>query len=98
MSKKNTYTEEFRLDAARLVVEHGYSCKEAAARLGANSWSVRQWVKKFKATGQLSDARAVVGEDLADLRKENKQLRLENEILKKAAAYFARESLGNTLG
>ena len=93
MSKRNTYSEEFKLEAARLVVEHGYSYGDAATRLGSTSWSIRAWVKKFKATGQLGKAGAVVGEDLAALRKEMKQLRLENEILKKAAAYFARESL-----
>ena len=95
MAKSKRYSKEFRLEAARLVVEHGYTFKEAAKRLGVTDWSIRQWVQKLRQSGQLSPAG--VGQPEADelrrLRKENKRLQLETEILKKAAAYFARESL-----
>jgi transposase len=93
MAKRKTYDQAFKLDAARLVVEHGYSCREAAKRLGACEWSVRQWLKKFKKTGELGGTEVSAGEEMAALRKENRQLQMENEILKKAAAYFAKESL-----
>lgn len=95
MSKRKHYENEFKLQAARLVVEQGYSYREAADRLGATSWSIRQWVQKFRATGDLPPVGQVVpeAEELRQLRKDNKRLKMENEILKKATAYFARESL-----
>lgn len=95
MAKQKRYTKEFRLEAARLVAEQGYTLAEAAERLGISSWSIGNWIKKFRQTGELApaDAPQPVAEDLKQLRRENKRLRLENEILKKAAAYFAKESL-----
>lgn len=96
MAQSKRYSKEFKLEAARLVVEHGYTFKEAAKRLGATDWSIRQWVRKFRQSGQFASAGTAPSEtadDLRRLRKENKRLQLENEILKKAAAYFAKESL-----
>lgn len=91
MSKR--YDREFKLEACKLVLEHGYGLNEAAERLGTTSWSIRRWIKKFRSEGALlpRDRTVNVAEELRQLRKENKQLRLENEILKKAAAYFAKE-------
>jgi len=89
------YDKEFRLGAARLVVEQGYTQSEAARRLGVTVTSIKGWIDRFRATGELSAAGQAVpeAEDLKTLRKENKRLQLEVEILKKAAAYFAKESL-----
>jgi transposase-like protein len=87
------YSKEFRLQAARLVVEQGYSYAEVAQRLGPSAWSVRQWVDKYRKTGELpaDGAAEATGDQMKQLRKENARLRMENDILKKAAAYFARE-------
>lgn len=95
MGERKRYGREFKLEAARLVVEHGYTYAAAAERLGATSWSIRQWVKKFRSSGELPpDGEAVPdAQELKRLRQEVSQLRLENAILKKAAAYFAKESL-----
>ena len=95
MAKQRRYDEQFKLQAARLVVEQGYSYEHAAKRLGTSSWSIRQWVKKYRESGDLPPVGQCVPEadEMRALRKELKQLRLENEILKKAAAYFAKESL-----
>lgn len=95
MSKGRRYDRQFKLQAAKLVVEHGYSCAEAARRLGTTSWSVGNWVKKFRASGDLPTDGPVVAEaeEMRALRKENEGLRMDNAILKKAAAYFAKESL-----
>lgn len=95
MGSRKRYTREFKLEAAKLVVERGHTYREAAERLGANIWSVRDWVSKFRAEGVLAPASEPVAEaeELKLLRKENAALRVENEILKKATAYFARESL-----
>jgi len=95
MAQGKRYTREFKLEAARLVVEHGYTFKEAAKRLGATDWSIRQWVKKFRQSGELPPVGTPQPEadEMRRLRKENKRLQLENEILKKAAAYFAKDSI-----
>jgi len=95
MAKRPRYSREFKLEAARLVVEHGYTFKEAAKRLGATDWSIRQWVSHFRQTGELAAKGAPQPEadELRRLRKENKRLQLENDILKKAAAYFAKDSI-----
>jgi len=95
MGKWKRYEENFKLQAARLVVEQGYSYRQAAERLGTTSWSIRKWVKKFRESGDLPPEGEAVAEadEMRRLRKELKELRLENEILKKAAAYFAKESL-----
>ena len=95
MAQSKRYSKEFKLEAARLVVEHGYTFKEAAKRLGTTEWSIRQWVQKFRQNGALPPVGAAQpqADELRRLRQENKRLQLENEILKKAAAYFARDSL-----
>ena len=95
MAKQHRYSKEFKLQAARLVAEQGYSYQEAADRLGATAWSIRNWVEKFRQTGELPSKGETQpkADELRQLRKEVAQLRLENEILKKAAAYFAKESL-----
>lgn len=95
MAKKKRYSQEFKLQAAKLVVENGYTYKEAAQRLGTTEWSIRQWATKFCEAGQLPP-KGTVGPEAQEFRamkKEVKRLRLENEILKKAAAYFAKESM-----
>lgn len=86
------YTKEFKEEAVRLVVEHGYSQQEAARRLDVNSKNINRWVKESKASepskkGKLTEEQ----EEIARLRKENERLKMEKEILKKAAAFFANE-------
>ena len=87
------YTKEFRLQAARLVTEQGYTYAEVAKRLGPSAWSVRYWVGKYRKSGELPSAEnpVSIADELQQLRKENTRLRMENDILKKAAAYFAKE-------
>jgi transposase len=95
MSKRKRYNREFQIQACRLVIEQGYSLREASERLGPSSWTIRDWIKKYRATGELpsADQPVLEAEELKRLRKELKQLQMENEILKKAAAYFAKDSL-----
>lgn len=95
MAKQKRYTKEFKLKAAELVVHHGYTRAEAAKRLGVSQWSIGQWIKAFRNSGEINEDEATLREadDHRKLREENRRLRLENEILKKAAAYFAKESL-----
>ena len=95
MAKYQKYSKEFKLQAARLVTEQGYSYAEAARRLGATSWSIRNWVQTFRKTGECpaQGETEPKADELRGLRKENARLKMENDILKKAAAYFAKESL-----
>jgi transposase len=93
--RQKRYTEEFRLQAAKLIVEGGYSYPQASQQLGVSDWALRCWVKSFRASGHLPPQGQAVpmAEELKTARRELAQLRRENEILKKAAAYFAKESL-----
>ena len=95
MAKYRKYSKEFKLQAARMVTEQGYSYKQAATRLGTTGWSIRNWVLKFRQTGELpaKSETQPKADELRQLRKENTRLKMENDILKKAAAYFAKESL-----
>jgi transposase-like protein len=94
-TRSKRYSEEFKLQAAKLIVEGGYTYHQAAEQLGVSDWALRCWVKAFRASGHLPPKGQVVplAEELKAARRELAQLRQENEILKKAAAYFAKESL-----
>jgi transposase len=96
MQKRRQYTKEFKLDAVRLVSEQGYKVSEAARNLGIDRSMLDRWVKEhgdrpeeaFRGNGKLTAEQ----EELRRLREENRRLKLEREILKKAAAFFAKES------
>jgi len=94
-SKNIRYKEDFKLQAAKLIVESGYTYAKASRELGVSSCALRNWTKAFRASGHLAPKGTIIpqAEELKQLRKELAQARLENEILKKAAAYFAKESL-----
>jgi transposase len=95
--KYQKYDKDFKLEASKLVTQHGYSYAEAARHLGLEDWAVRGWVKALRRPGNLSpiqDAEtSEVAEDLRALRVEVAKLRMENDIPKKAAAYFAKDVL-----
>ncbi len=99
MNKKQErvkYTKEFKKDAINLVTEQGYSANEAARRLGVGQSNVSRWVREFRkeqqsgAEGEIP--RKELEAEVKRLRKENQRLQMEREILKKAAAFFAKES------
>jgi transposase len=91
---RKTYNDEFKAAAAKLVTERGYSISKAAASLGVDYGSIRDWVRKFAPAAPTS-ASDTPAEDLRRevqrLRDENRRLLMEREILKKATAFFARE-------
>lgn len=93
--QRRSFSDEFKRDAVNLIVKQGYSFAAAAQAVGVGQGSLRLWHR------QLAPKPQPAGEDasLAELRAENQRLRrelrqaeLEREILKKATAYFAKES------
>ena len=94
--KRPNYTNEFKQDAIKLVVEQRYSCPEVARRLGVAASNVTRWVRQYRQDQlDLSEGgipRKELEAEIRRLKKENKRLEMEREILKKAAAFFAKES------
>ena len=94
--KRPQYTKEFRQDAVRLVIDQGYSGPEAARRLGIPISNVTRWVRQYRQDQQDLNEGGIPRTELEAenrrLKKENKRLEMEREILKKAAAFFAKES------
>ncbi len=90
--KRRQFTQEFKDSAVRLVTEEGYKVSEAARNLDIGVSVLRRWKAEAEAAQQGSGATADLKVELARLKKENHRLKLEREILKKAAAFFAKES------
>ena len=94
--KQPNYTKEFKQDAIKLVIEQGYSCPEVGRRLGIPTSNVSRWVRLHRKDQEDISESGVTRRDLEAenrrLRKENKRLEMEREILKKATAFFVKES------
>ncbi len=91
---RRRFTEEFRAGAVRLVLDESKTAGQVARELDLTASALRNWVERARAdrtkgrTGLTTEER----EELRRLRKENRVLRTEREILKNAAAFFAKES------
>jgi transposase len=91
------YSSEYKIDAVKLVLHEGYSVAKAAERLGVSHKTLTVWKQQYK------EGRLVVGkkqaqatpeeQELRRLRQELREAKMENEILKKASAYFAKQLL-----
>ena len=101
MAGRRKFSHEFKLKAVRLVTQHGLSVSEAANTLGIHANVLRKWKTSLSnndsppaesGNGLLSSEQ----EELLRLREENKRLRMERDILKKATALFASDSLRNS--
>lgn len=86
-----TYTQEFKRESVALVTEQGYSVAEAARSLGVNANLLYKWKEQLEAQASGAALSMDEREELKKLRAENKRLRMEKEILKKASAFFAKE-------
>ena len=95
--ERRQFTREFKLEAVRLIKERGVSYGQASEDLGVHTSQLRDWVKKFAddpphafpGHGQMKPEQL----EIARLKREVIKLKAERDILKKAAAYFAKESL-----
>ena len=89
------YSKEFKLDAISLVQDQSYTQAEAAKSLGIEARLISRWIKEhsthdgkaFRGHGKLTDEQL----EIRQLREENKRLKMEKDILKKAMAFFAKE-------
>ena len=96
MTTRKKYSTEFKLDAISLVLEQGYTRAEAARSLGIRANMLGRWIKEhelgdgqaFRGNGKLTPEQA----ELRQLREENRRLKMEKEILKKATVFFAKEA------
>ncbi len=92
---RRKYTDEYKAGAVALVLVEGRSVSEASSNLGLHDSVLANWVRQAKADAGKGPAGAlttVEKEELTTLRKENHALRMERDILKKAAAFFAKEN------
>ena len=95
------YTREFRQEAVKLIMEEKLSFPEAGRRLSLAPSTLSYWIKANKAgkLGEIGKTQKPLTEielELARTKKELVEVKMERDILKKAAAYFARESLHGT--
>lgn len=97
MEARKQYTKEFKLDAISLAVDQGLTIAEAARSLGIRANMLGRWIKEnqvdnngqaFRGNGKLTPDQ----EEIRRLKIENKQLKLERQILKEAAVFFAKET------
>jgi transposase len=90
---RRTYSREFKISAVGLVHQQGYTVTQAAKSLGVDPASMRAWLKQLPAEGATpSDGAGSVQAELRQLREQVRRLTMEREILKKATAFFAKES------
>ena len=97
METRKHYTKEFKLDAISLVLNQGFTIAEAARSLEIRANMLGRWIKEneadnngqaFRGNGKLTPDQ----EEIRRLKIENKQLKLERQILKEAAVFFAQET------
>jgi transposase len=95
MMTRRRYSAEFKSEAVRLVLDEGRTAKKVADELGVPHCRLYQWIKQARVdrgNGPKDALTTSEKQELSQLRREVQQLRMEREILKKAAAFFAKES------
>jgi transposase len=93
--KRRTFSREFKLAAVNKVIVQGLSYMQVARDLGIGDTLIHNWRKAFEADGTLAAQTtegSSVDQELKRLREENRQLKMERDILKKATAFFAKEN------
>ena len=97
MTKRNKYSLEFKQEAINMVLNEEKSVDEVGKSLGVHPTSIRDWILKYKKNGTQSFTgngnQTPAEKEISRLLKENKELKQERDILKKATAFFAKEIL-----
>lgn len=95
IKERRNFTAEFKLEVARMVVDQGIAVPTVCKDMKLGSTAVRRWVDQYKAEqgGRPGIGKPLTAEQqrIRQLEHENRQLRSDNELLKKASAFFARE-------
>ncbi len=93
-TKANPYSPEFKQSAVKLAIESDHSVAHTARELGVNQNTLHTWISKYSQPDKAKNSRTDehLYDELKRLRKENTRLKEERDILKKAAAYFAKET------
>lgn len=89
MSTRKRYDDEFKENVVNMVLEQGMKLTEVSRAIGVHQNTVGAWVKKHQEENDLSEL-SQEEKELKALKKELAELKEENEILKKAAAFFAK--------
>lgn len=90
--KRREFSKDFKREATRIVSTSGRSVRVVADELGIGKSTLERWRRVFRDENLLSGPHEDMGLELARLRKENEILRQERDLLKKATAFFARET------
>ena len=97
MERRRTFSREFKLEAVKLVIERGVAVVQAAKDLDVHENVLRKWARELRDAPQEAfpgnGKQKAQDAEIARLRKEVAKLKMERDILKKAAAYFAKESM-----
>lgn len=97
MERRRTFSREFKLEAVKLVTERGVTVAQAGKDLDVHENVLRKWVREMRNEPQETfpghGKQRAQDAEIARLRKEVAKLKMERDILKKAAAYFAKESM-----
>ncbi len=89
---RRKFTDEFKAETVKLIRGSGRTVGSVARELSLTETAVRNWVKQAEASGSADTLSTDEQAELRRLRKENQELRMEKEILRKATAFFAKES------
>ena len=97
---KRTYSKDFKVQTCELVLKDGIKPSIVAEKMGLHVVMLYRWIAEYQTNGENAFVgkghQAPADAELRKLRKENERLKMENEILKKAAAYFAKQSDGES--
>ena len=89
---RRKFTDEFKAETVKLIRGSGRTVGSVARELSLTETAVRNWMKQTEASGSADTLSTDEKAELRRLRKENQELRMEKEILRKATAFFAKES------
>jgi len=90
------YTEEFKIQAVKQVTEQGHSMTSVSERLGVSYKSIHDWVKRYSKPVKQRQVDDAQSDEIRRLKAELKRVKMERDILKEAAVYFAGESKKST--